>query len=222
MRKIHKILIAEDDVLISETLRTFLEEFGHEIVDTVSSMEEFWKALELKPDFCFLDIRMHGQDLGYDMAEYLSKFTAIPFMFLTSFSDVETIQKASEYRPVGYLTKPFKKADIISSLEIAISRAESFEERIEFKDGGRSVFLRSEDVLYLKADNVYVEVYTTEGRFVERITLDKMADKLPSCFKRSHRSYIVNINRLHEISANQIKISGETIPLSRSYKKDFR
>ena len=88
-----KVLIAEDDVLIAETLKSYLIEFGYSVSEVVSSLEEFKQEIEQDVDFCFLDIRMHGKDLGFELAEYLNEHSSIPFMFLTSFSDVETIQE---------------------------------------------------------------------------------------------------------------------------------
>lgn len=217
-----KVLIAEDDVLIAETLKSYLIEFGYTVSEVVSSLEEFKQEIEQDVDFCFLDIRMHGKDLGFELAEYLNEHSSIPFMFLTSFSDVETIQEASKYQPVGYLTKPFKKADIFSAIEIAKMNSNKQNEKIEFKDGVSTVFIEVDDIYYLKSDNIYVEVHHKGGRILERISLDKIVHRLPTTFKRSHRSYIVNSKLIQELKSTELKIANQTIPISRTYKSNFK
>lgn len=223
MKVSYNILIAEDDILIAETLRAYLVEFGHHIIEVVSSYDEFISSLnEETPDFCFLDIRMFGHDVGFDMAGYLSENSDIPFMFLTSFSDVTTIKKASSYNPAGYLSKPFKKADVISALEIAMAKIGlEQKDKIKIKDGIKTHLIHPEQILFCKADNIYVEIQTCSKKYVERISLDKFLKRLPDSFQKCHRSFVVNTSKITGIYSNQIIIDNYKIPLSRTFKKDF-
>ena len=104
-------MIAEDDILISESLKEQLEKLGHTVIATISRLSQAREALEMMPDFCFLDIRMRGKDEGFDIAELINNEFQIPFLFLTSFEDRGTVIEASKHSPSAYLVKPFKKGD---------------------------------------------------------------------------------------------------------------
>lgn len=218
----YRILIAEDDALISEALKEHLVEMGHEVIDIVSDFESAKSQLELAPDFCFLDIRMHGQDVGFEIAEHIQNNYDIPFLFLTSFGDQQTVSKAAQYEPAAYLVKPFKAADIFTSLEIAMAKAKSRnQDKIEIKDGIKTYQVHPDDILFCKADNIYVEVYTAEKKMIERISLDKFRERLPDKFKKCHRSFVVNTDKISARSSTEISIEEYRIPVSRTFKKNL-
>lgn len=218
----YRILIAEDDALISESLKHHLEDLGHAVIGIVSNKSDAKSYLDLKPDFCFLDIRMHGKDEGFAIAELIQERYQIPFVFLTSFADANTVGKASQYNPAGYLVKPFKQSDIFSTIEIAIAKDRSSnEEKVEIKDGTKTYFVKASDILYAKADNVYVEIITTSKKFVERTSLDKFLEKLPDNFVRCHRSFVINKNLIEQRSSSEFRIGNDIIPISRTYKENI-
>lgn len=218
----YKILIAEDDVLISESLRDCLENLGHEVVDIVTDKFEAKKAMERElPDICFLDIRMHGVKEGFEIAELINERFKIPFMFITSYADPSTVKQASSYKPVGYLVKPFDDNDVFAALEIAMVNQISTK-KIEVKDGFSKVLLNPLEVFFIKADNNYVEIHSSEGRYIERNSLDKFSEGLPDFFERCHRSYLVNTRLIKKISSNELILNnGQKVPLSKSYKDNF-
>lgn len=222
LTRAYRILIAEDDALISEELKHELEDFGHQVVSIVSDMKRFKDALNYQPDLVFLDVRMHGEDLGFQMAKYLNDHTQIPFLFLTSFGDAETVMQASSLQPSAYLVKPFKSADIYSTLEIAMAKVRAGKkETIEIKDGTKTHLIQPDDILFVKADNVYVEVTTISKKILERITLDKFSERLPNQFQKCHRSYLVNTHLIESKSNSYVTIKNHKIPVSRTYKSQL-
>ena len=217
----YKILIAEDDVLIAESLKDCLENLGHTVFEVVSDVHEAMKELEKEPDICFLDIQMHGIKGGFKIAELINEKYNIPFMFITSYADPGTVKEASLYKPVGYLVKPFDDNDIFAALEIAMVNQVS-SQKIELKDGFSKIKLNPLDIYFVKSDDNYVEVHTKEGRKVERNTLDKFSEKLPVIFQRCHRSYLVNTELIKRVNSNEILLQdGIKVPLSKSYKEKF-
>ena len=82
IRKDIRILIAEDDAIISETLKDYVEEMGHSVIGIVSNYEEAISFCDEQPDFIFLDIRMHGKDEGFKIAKTINESYLIPFLFL--------------------------------------------------------------------------------------------------------------------------------------------
>ena len=110
----YKVLIAEDDVLISEHLKMIVEEMGHQVVDISSCLKDALNyLLTAMPDVALLDIRMHGVDEGIEIAKHL-KSIKIPFVFITSFSDKNMLMNAVMQQPAGYVLKPYSKKDILT------------------------------------------------------------------------------------------------------------
>ncbi len=67
---------------------------------------------------------MHGENQGFEIAEYIRDHMDIPFLFLTSFADESTVNEASVLTPEGYLLKPFNERDIYSTLNVVLKRYE--------------------------------------------------------------------------------------------------
>ncbi len=223
MNNSYRILIAEDDALISESLCNHLEDLGHEVIGIVSDITSAIEYLEQKPDFCFLDIRMHGKDTGFEIAKIIHEKYKIPFLFLTSFSDKKTVLEAGNYGPSAYLIKPFKSADIFSSLEVAMAKVNAEKaKKLKLKVGHNVVLLDPSEILWVKADNVYIEIQTQDKRHIVRTSLDKFKEELPAHFIRCHRSFLVNMNIIDSSSASQIFVGETRIPISRSYRDSVK
>ena len=82
-----KILIAEDDVLISEELSDILIGLGYDVVGIAEDYEAAVNILEVTPpDIAILDINMQGREQGFEIATYLNEIASVPFLFLFCFS----------------------------------------------------------------------------------------------------------------------------------------
>jgi len=104
------------------TLQSGLEQAGY-AVQACSSAEEAKRVLALdNPDIAVLDIRMPGAS-GLDLARELGESQAIPFLFLTAYSEAEVVRKAAEYGAVGYLVKPVDIPQLVPAIEAALARA---------------------------------------------------------------------------------------------------
>ncbi len=126
-----KILIVEDEVFIAEDLRDMLEELGYEVCAVCYNSEKAISELyRCTPDLVMLDITIRGQKDGIQLAKVINEHHHIPFIYLTSHSDRETLERAKHTRPRGYIVKPFKDRDLISSIEIALfNHAEDLKKR---------------------------------------------------------------------------------------------
>lgn len=121
-----RVLIVEDEPIIAQEIAFNLEDRGFEIVGIAHDSE---RALELlyknKPDIAMLDIAIDGSLSGIDLAHIIREKYSIPFVFLTSFSDADTIAQASQTFAYGYLVKPFKDNDLAPAIQIALLKHES-------------------------------------------------------------------------------------------------
>ena len=117
-----RILIADDESIIRLDLKKILESMGHRVVaeasDGRSAVEQARKG-EL--DLAILDIKMPEMD-GLDAAKILTQGKICPVLLLTAYSQQDLIDRAKEAGVFGYLVKPFKEADLLPAIEIAISR----------------------------------------------------------------------------------------------------
>lgn len=123
MQQSLRVLVAEDESLIRMDVVATLSEAGFEVVGEASDGEEaLLLAEQLKPDVVVMDIKMPKLD-GISAAEKLSE-AKIPVVLLTAFSQTELVTRATEAGAMAFITKPFKPADLIPAIQIAIARNE--------------------------------------------------------------------------------------------------
>lgn len=117
-----KILVVDDDRLVLATLTHGLAQAGYEVIDADNGDDAILLAREHKPDLALLDIRMEGKS-GFDVAAYLREYCQMPFMFLSAFSDDETMRQVKELGAVAYLVKPLDIRQIVPAVEAAFANA---------------------------------------------------------------------------------------------------
>jgi PAS domain S-box-containing protein len=116
-----KVLVVENEPLIALDVKMNLEKLGYEVIGSaVSYQEALTKAYESKPDIALMDINLDGNKDGIQAAKALKAHYDIPVVFLTSLSELDTIHRAKESDPFGYIIKPFKQDDLRSTIEIAL------------------------------------------------------------------------------------------------------
>lgn len=216
------ILIAEDETLIAENLAAIIRANGHDVQEIVQNKNEFNAAIQKnRIDLAFLDIRMEGKDLGIEFAEKLETLD-IPFVFITSYSDRETLQAAIDKRPFGYLVKPFKKSEISDLLQKLDLRIEG--DCHTFRSAGKLTKLKVSEIIYMHSENVYVNIYTKSERVVVRAKMSELLNELDNpLLVRCHQSYSVNLSRIKSYADFELKLfEGDTIPVSRKYVPDVK
>ncbi|MFK7932623.1 MAG: response regulator [Saprospiraceae bacterium] len=123
-----KILIIEDDPLIAEDLADLVERADYQVVGIAYKAESAFKLLRTtSPDLILLDINLNSELSGIDLAHFINKNYQIPFIYVTSFSDRDTIERVRETHPMGYLVKPFNEQSLYTTLEIALANFAQFQ-----------------------------------------------------------------------------------------------
>lgn len=121
-----KILIIEDEAIVALDIKRILTSLGQEVINTVFSFDEALKSIkENRPELIFSDINLGKDKDGIELMEIIQKDDFIPVIYLTAYSDEETIQRAIKTNPLGYILKPFKKEDIKSTLLLGLYRLQS-------------------------------------------------------------------------------------------------
>ena len=118
-----KILVVDDDRLVLAMVTHGLSQAGYEVIDADNGDDAILLARQHRPDIALLDIRMEGKT-GFDVAEYLREVGHTPFVFLSAFSDDETVAKVKALGALAYLVKPLEVGQIVPTIDAAFSRAQ--------------------------------------------------------------------------------------------------
>jgi response regulator NasT len=118
-----KILVVDDDRLVLAMVTHGLSQAGYEVIDADNGDDAILLARQHRPDIALLDIRMEGKT-GFDVAQYLREVGHTPFVFLSAFSDDETVAKVKALGALAYLVKPLEVGQIVPTIDAAFSRAQ--------------------------------------------------------------------------------------------------
>ncbi len=124
-------LIVEDEPITSRFIREIIEDQGYEVAGSVRSATEARKILaESRIDIAIMDINIQGAEDGIQLARSLNDKVAV--IFISAYSDSQTLHEAAAIVPYGFLVKPFKETDLIAALVLAVSRVKK--EQIDVKN----------------------------------------------------------------------------------------
>lgn len=182
------------------------------------SGEEIIKETERHIDLVFLDVEMSGID-GLSVME---KFEMMPnilnILFVSSHSEYSI--EAYGYKTLGFIKKPIDKDYFRTKLQ-KVYRKVIDDSLVVFSDKGGDYHLRKSDIIYLKADSNYCDIHTIQKTIVTSYTLKKCEKILGGMpFLRVHRSYLINANKISNLSGAYIHlITKERIPIGKNYKE---
>ncbi len=118
-----KILVVDDEAIISMQLSEVLETMGYTVAGLAATGEDaVEKARQLLPDLILMDIVMPKKINGIEAARIIISELDIPVVFVTSYADDAIIEKAKQVRPYGYIVKPFNELEIKAAIEVALFR----------------------------------------------------------------------------------------------------
>ena len=116
-----RILIVEDEVIVALDIQDRLADLGYEVTGVADRGSEALTLVESgRPDLVLMDIRIKGDQDGITVAEEIRQRWHIPVIYLTAFSEDNTLQRAKLSEPFGYLIKPFEDREIQAAIEMAL------------------------------------------------------------------------------------------------------
>ncbi|KDR93805.1 two component transcriptional regulator, LytTR family [Peptoclostridium litorale DSM 5388] len=227
-------IIVDDEYPAREELKYFIREFSDiEILEEFDSPLEALKYIEKQNvDVIFLDISMPGLD-GISLGRIISRFEEKPkIVFITAYR--EHAIDAFEIDAFDYILKPYSKERIIGLLKklqksSAKASGESIEKITLWKDE-KIIVLDIGDIYYCEASERNTIVHSKDESYIENTSISDFYKRLPKDrFFRTHRSYIVNLDKIKEIipwfnNTYNIRLKDDVgeVPVSRSNIKDFR
>jgi PAS domain S-box-containing protein len=127
-----KILIVEDEAIVAKNIEKHLLNAGYKVVGLATTAEEsIEKAETEKPNLVLMDIKLKGKMDGIEAANRIRESLRLPVIFLTSYTDDETFQRAKLTDPFGYLIKPFEIKDLKRTVEMALYKNKLNNELLE-------------------------------------------------------------------------------------------
>jgi DNA-binding LytR/AlgR family response regulator len=217
------ILIVEDEPIIAGFIRKELRALGYHVSGHARSHREALNLLDEVPvDLALIDIALGGKRDGIDVAHAIRERGETPFIFLTSYADPATIERAKPTRPAGYVVKPFTADDLYSSIELALAASGSqrtMNDGIFLPDGYGRVRVDLDQILFFESNRMYLEIHTRERTHVLRSTLSNFLEKLPEDrFVRIHRSFAVQIGHVERWNRTGVWVNGKELPVGRTYQ----
>jgi len=120
-----KILIVEDEFVEANDIQLMLTKAGYKVCGIARTVDIAIKMAEKeKPDFVLVDIFLKGKQTGIDLAGMLNDKN-IPFIYVSANSNEQILAAAKTTHPYGFIVKPFREKDLLTTLEIAQYRAEN-------------------------------------------------------------------------------------------------
>jgi DNA-binding LytR/AlgR family response regulator len=237
-----KILIVEDDMIIGAKISMQLTNLGYEVTGIIPRGEEaIVHVTQNKPDIVLLDINLKGDLDGIETATKMQETASIPIIYVTANTDEATFNRAKETRPYAFIGKPIKNLDLQRAIELTIERmAEEFSksketedtsnadtpfilsDRIFVKHASKMLRILLTEILYVEADRNYCQIYTKNQKYTLGISLGAFEEKLPSgIFLRIHRSHVVNISHIEEVSEGHVLINGKHLSLGYTFREEL-
>jgi PAS domain S-box-containing protein len=230
MASIPRILIVEDDEIISNLITTMLERKGYCVVGKVCSGEEaIVKAAELEPDLVIMDINLSGQMDGISAARFIFQLFHLPIVFLTAHCDDTLLERAKSAQPLGYILKPFTDKELTTNVELALYNHEI---RKKFLDAfpigkpkklmaaldlifvmdtrGRIVFFNpyAQRLLGLPENEILMHHWRELMMLIQESTGDEIADPVPQVVKQMlvstheyNTALVTRTNKTRKVSA---------------------
>jgi DNA-binding NarL/FixJ family response regulator len=116
-----RILIIEDEPLIARDIKRILKKNSYDVMGICYDSDAALDRLAKKDyDLVLLDIHLKGSRNGIELAHIINEKYKVPFIYITSFADKDTIEQVKETMPAGYVVKPFNEKEVYSSIEIAL------------------------------------------------------------------------------------------------------
>lgn len=120
-----RILVVEDEGLVAAQIRETLEGLGYDVPAVAATGANALERLsEIEPDLVLMDIQLKGGMNGIEAAQRMRARLDVPVVYLTAFSDTETLEQAKLTDPLGYVLKPFDERSLHATIQMALHRHE--------------------------------------------------------------------------------------------------
>ena len=239
-----RLIVVEDNLIVATDIAKHLRKTGYDVLDIFPRGDLALEAVaRLLPDLLLVDINLRGTMDGIELAHQVKRLSSAPgIIYLTANNDNPTYFRAKETRPHAFLSKPFRKLDLIRTVDLAVQRmhqrrhlrsqepssrvgsAHLVRDRIFIRDKEHLVKLCLEDILYIEAGRNYCTVTTNEKQHLVTLPLKAFEQRLNAPhFLRVHRSFVVNLTKIDQLDerGEYLVVGQKSLSIGPSYKKEL-
>ena len=226
-------IIIDDEPLALQQMEAYVKKIPYlELVASCQSAIDAKKVLQSqKVDAMFCDINLPELN-GLDFVKSLDNPPMV--VFTTAYSEYAV--EGFQLNAIDYLLKPFGFDDMLRAAEKIKKRYDAIRtlQEVSQIDEDDAIFLKTEykivrsnisDIRYVEAMSEYLRIYLVGSTrpIIVLLSMKKMEERLPSrSFMRVHRSYIINLRMIREVSKNRILLGEEVeVPIGDSYRDQF-
>lgn len=117
------IFIVEDEIIVAKDMELLLTNAGYEVAGIASTYQKAVDRLQAcEPDLILCDINLNGEKDGLDLMSDIQSNRPIPFIFVSAYTDISTLKRATALNPENYLTKPFSESQLLTSIRLVLSK----------------------------------------------------------------------------------------------------
>ncbi len=177
------VLIVEDESIVALEISNYVSELGYVVVKCVSNSQSALDVIKsTKIDLVLMDVKIKGDSDGISCAECIKEISDIPIIYISAFSDDETLDRAIKTRPSSYLVKPFNRKELKIAMRIAVKKEEKItrvgniilDSEFSFDRDAKELILHGENIhltkqeqtllsLLLCSKNSIVSIYEVEN-----------------------------------------------------------
>jgi DNA-binding LytR/AlgR family response regulator len=230
-----RVIIVDDEPLALDVMETYVEKLPS--LELVARCENAVQAFDVlsreEVDIMFLDIQM-PQLTGIDFLKSLSNPPLV--IFTTAYPNYAI--EGYELNVIDYLLKPISFERFMKSVNKALSQlelqndtgaaansTESQDEEADFifvKADKKLIKINYADINYIEGLKDYVIIKMATSRVITLQTMKSLEEKLPSTiFKRIHRSYIVNLDKIDAVVGNMVEVEKKHLPIGKNYREEL-
>ncbi len=221
-------LAIDDEPLALSIIKNFSEKIPFITkLETCSSGIEALEYIKEKPvDLIFLDINMPHIS-GIEFARILE--TPPMIIFTTAYQDYALT--GFDLSAIDYLVKPFSFERFLKAVnkayELFLLKGNTFNKPVSdnyimVKVEYSTIKILLDDILFVEGLKDYIKIYTDGKNYVTKSTMKNIEEKLPpALFMRTHKSFIINLDKVSAFENNHIILSGHKLPLGNQYREQF-
>jgi PAS domain S-box-containing protein len=118
-----RIMIVEDERITAAHLEEVLTDLGYTVTASVASgPQAIEQAGRTNPDLILMDVHLEGDMDGIEAARRIRDRYRIPAIYLTAHADQDTLYRARDAEPLGFIVKPFQESELEAGIEMALHK----------------------------------------------------------------------------------------------------
>lgn len=228
--KTNKIVLLDDD---PNYIRLFAEAYaeaapeGDELVTFGSEdvCTEYIRRNYMDISALFIDIELKKTN-GIELASCITHaYRSIPVVFVSSYAEKycqDIFLRDIDLTPAAFMTKPADPAAVRKTLDKLRALADTERETLMVKSAGETLFLPSEEIIYIESSNKTLVIHSEGGDLPINGKLGELLCSLPKSFLQCHKSYAVNSARIISFTSRSVTLTGGMrLPVSRGFSQEF-